>query len=79
MYSLDPNGPKTQRGRILSESEEQTITTQHLAEGSRRQYPNAQRGILAQIDYSDPDIRSLFSPLILGCIKEILEKGQGRT
>ncbi|HJJ30111.1 MAG TPA: hypothetical protein O0W87_03845 [Methanocorpusculum sp.] len=53
---------------------------QHLAEGShQRQYPKAQQGILAQIDYSDPDIRSLFSPLILGCIKEILEKGQGRT
>jgi hypothetical protein len=58
----------------------QTITTQHLAEGSHQwQYPDAQRGILAQIDYSDPSIRTLFSPLILGCIKEILEKGQGKT
>ncbi len=56
-----------------------TTYRQNLTEGSQRQYPNAQRGILAQIDYSDPDIRSLFSPLILGCIKEILEKGQGRT
>ena len=47
---------------------------QHLAEGSHWQYPKAQQGILAQIDYNDSDIRSLFSPLILGCIKEILEK-----
>jgi len=57
----------------------QTITPTHLAKGSHRQYPKAQQGILAQIDYSDPSIRTLFSPLILGCIKEILEKGQGRT
>ena len=57
-----------------------TITPPNLTKGShQRQYPNAQRGIFAQIDYSDPDIRSLFSPIILGCIKEILEKGQGRT
>ncbi len=56
-----------------------TTYRQNLTEWSQRQYPNAQRGILAQIDFSDPDIRSLFSPLILGCIKEILEKGQGRT
>lgn len=57
----------------------QTITPTYLAEGSHRQYPDAQRGILAQIDYRDPGIRTLFSPLILGCIKEILEKGQGKT
>ncbi|MPL87206.1 hypothetical protein SDC9_33200 [bioreactor metagenome] len=56
-----------------------TTYRQNLTKGSLWQYPNAQRGILAQIDYSDPDIRSLFSPIILGCIKEILEKGQGRT
>jgi len=57
-----------------------TTYRQNLTKGShQRQYPNAQRGILAQIDYSDPSIRTLFSPIILGCIKEILEKGQGRT
>jgi hypothetical protein len=57
----------------------QTTTPTYLAEESHRQYSDAQQGILAQIDYSDPSIRTLFSPLILGCIKEILEKGQGRT
>ncbi|MDO9522126.1 MAG: hypothetical protein Q7J08_00195 [Methanocorpusculum sp.] len=58
----------------------QTITPQYLTKGSHQwQYPDAQRGILAQIDYRDPCIRTLFSPLILGCIKEILEKGQGKT
>ena len=56
-----------------------TFTPQHLTEGSHRQYPEAQQGILAQIDYREPSIRTLFSPLILGCIKEILEKGRDKT
>ncbi|WP_048062125.1 hypothetical protein [Methanocorpusculum labreanum] len=56
-----------------------TTYRQHLAEGSHRQYPEAQQGILAQIDYRDPSIQTLFSPLILGCIKEILEKGRDKT
>ena len=56
-----------------------TNQPQYLTKGSLRQYPDAQQGIFAQIDYRRPDIRTLFSPIILGCIKEILEKGQGRT
>jgi hypothetical protein len=71
--------PKLSGANTYLKQNNYTTYRQHLTEGSHRQYPNAQRGILTQIDYRDPGIRTLFSPLILGCIKEILEKGQGKT
>jgi len=71
--------PKLSGAKSYLKQNNQTTSPQNLTKGSQRQYPDAQRGILARIDYSDSLIRSLFSPVILGCIKEILEKGQDRT
>ena len=42
------------------------------AKESRRQYSNARGHREAHIDYSDPFVRALLSPAIIGRLKEIL-------
>jgi len=72
-------GPKLSGAESHLKQNNQTTSPQNLTKRSQKQYPNAQQGILARTDSSRPDIRTLFSPVIPGCIKEILEKGQDRT